>query len=275
MHKLLLRQLRRARVELDAVPPPLARLLELVSDAYDAADAERALMERSLELTSSELIARNRALRSELATRQQTQDALARGQRELREIIEGLPSAVFVRRGSQVVFANATTVRALGYDDASQIVGRSFVDFIHPEDRPKAVEAIAHFEAHGTAAEARFEYRVLRRDGVTSVFERTTVKEIAFEGENAVLLVFNDVTDRRKMLTRLQLADRMASDRDAGRRGGARDQQSARLHRVQSLVHGRGARGASRARASTGRNSARPWRMRAPVRSASGRSWAP
>jgi two-component system cell cycle sensor histidine kinase/response regulator CckA len=211
MHKLLLRQIRRAGISVDDVPPALAQLCELVDEAYGAADTERALMERSLELTSSELLGRNRVLRSDLVARQQAQEALVRGQRELREIIEELPSAVFVRRGPRVIFVNTTTVRVLGYEDASQIVGRSIMDFIHPEDHARAVEAMKQFEDRPGEGGASMEYRVQRRDGRHAVLERTTVKEIAFEGENAVLLVFNDVTDRKEMLERLRLADRMAS----------------------------------------------------------------
>ena len=211
VHKMLQRQLRRAGVSVDELPPGLAHLLALVGEAYAAADTERALMERSLELTSSELLARNRALRSDLAARQLGQEALARGQRELRELIAELPSAVFVRSGHRIVLVNTATVRALGYEDASQMVGRSLLEFVAPLDRARVAQAMDHFSAEGTTAGGPHEFDFLRRDGETAVFERTTAKEIAFEGENAVLLVFNDVTDRKKMLRRLQLADRMAS----------------------------------------------------------------
>ena len=176
MNKVLLAQLQRAGVSPQEAPPALSHFFELVSQAYDAAEM---------------------------------------GQRELREIIEELPSAVFVRRGAQIIFTNTTTVRALGYDEASQIIGRSVIDFIHPADRQRAMKA--SFEALGQrvaqrgAPEASIELRVARRDGTYAIFERTTVKDITFEGESAVLLVLNDVTEQKEMLRRLQVADRMAS----------------------------------------------------------------
>jgi signal transduction histidine kinase len=63
MHKLLERQLRRQFGSLDAVPPDLLPFLESVSASYREADADRLLVERSLELTSQELMQRNTELR--------------------------------------------------------------------------------------------------------------------------------------------------------------------------------------------------------------------
>jgi PAS domain S-box-containing protein len=211
MHELLLRQLQRAGASVEEASPALAKVLELVSEAYGAADTERALTARSLEHASSELLDRDRALRSERDARQQAHEAVARGQREFRDVIEGIPFAVFVRRGTRIVFTNDTTVRSLGYDDASQIIGRSIVEFVHPTDRERVMKSMSQFDVRGAPLAASIEYLALRRDGGTAVFERTTVMEIMFEGEPAALLILNDVTDRKKMLTRLQLTDRMAS----------------------------------------------------------------
>lgn len=72
MHKLLQRQLKRyAHVDsLDTVPQPWRTLLSAVSAAYDEADDDRKLVERSLEISSQELLQANaemRAVSEELA----------------------------------------------------------------------------------------------------------------------------------------------------------------------------------------------------------------
>lgn len=72
MHKLLQRQLKRyAQVaSLDSVPQPWRTLLSAVSAAYDDADDDRKLAERSLEISSQELLQANaemRAVSEELA----------------------------------------------------------------------------------------------------------------------------------------------------------------------------------------------------------------
>jgi signal transduction histidine kinase len=63
MHKLLERQLKRQFGSLEAVPPDLLPLFEAIAASYGEADADRLLVERSLELTSQELLERNATLR--------------------------------------------------------------------------------------------------------------------------------------------------------------------------------------------------------------------
>lgn len=63
MHRLLKRQLRRYIGSDFEIPKEFERFIEAVDAAYHQADDDRALIERSLELTSQELIARNEQLR--------------------------------------------------------------------------------------------------------------------------------------------------------------------------------------------------------------------
>ena len=66
LHRLLRRQLKRHAGELPA-DTPLQPLLRVVSDTYTEADEGRRLMERSLDLTSEELLERNEQLSEQLA----------------------------------------------------------------------------------------------------------------------------------------------------------------------------------------------------------------
>ncbi|WP_218011476.1 ATP-binding protein [Azohydromonas lata] len=74
LHKLLQRQLRRAFGSTDATPSGLGNLLMAISRAYEDADADRTMIERSLDLMSRELNDRNDRLRAELAERQRHAD---------------------------------------------------------------------------------------------------------------------------------------------------------------------------------------------------------
>ena len=62
MHKLLLRQLRRYGGSVEAIPPEWQRFIAAVNEAYYQAEDDRALLERSLELASHELLERNQQL---------------------------------------------------------------------------------------------------------------------------------------------------------------------------------------------------------------------
>jgi two-component system NtrC family sensor kinase len=66
MHSLLRRQLKRYFGDLDAVPPQWQRFIAAVDDAYHQSDIDRDMFERSLELTSQELLQANSAMRAVL-----------------------------------------------------------------------------------------------------------------------------------------------------------------------------------------------------------------
>ena len=93
LHKLLQRQLRRAFGSMQAVPAGLDGLLATVSEAYDAADAERTMIERALELMSRELNERNEQLRADLLERQRARDELQQRSDEQQALIRRLEDA--------------------------------------------------------------------------------------------------------------------------------------------------------------------------------------
>ena len=64
LHRLLIRQLRRSLEDPEALPDDEQVLLGLVSDAYQQFDDDRAIMERSLELMSKELLEANSDMRA-------------------------------------------------------------------------------------------------------------------------------------------------------------------------------------------------------------------
>lgn len=84
MHPLLERQLRKHLGD-TALPAPCGDFLAAISDAYVQADADRGMIERSLEEMSRELTERNRDLRGELEARRVIEAEQAKLIRKLEE----------------------------------------------------------------------------------------------------------------------------------------------------------------------------------------------
>lgn len=93
LHKLLVRQLRRAYGSPEAAPAGMETLLAVVSQAYADADADRTMIERSLELMSQELTQRNAQLQAELEERQRAREALELKSAEQQALIARLEEA--------------------------------------------------------------------------------------------------------------------------------------------------------------------------------------
>jgi two-component system, NtrC family, sensor kinase len=79
MHKLLERQLK--KFGLSPAPAGLEGFLATVDAAYCQADRDRAMVERSLELASQELLQRNRQLRVDIERRKQLEVELAQAEK--------------------------------------------------------------------------------------------------------------------------------------------------------------------------------------------------
>src|SRR5688500_8064597 len=100
MHRLLLRQIKRHLTPAQAADPLLTEFLAAVDAAYDAADSDRALVERSLELVSHELMDRNQRLAAsaaelERSVRARTAELIA-AQERYQSLIERSPWIVYV-----------------------------------------------------------------------------------------------------------------------------------------------------------------------------------
>jgi len=80
MHPLLVRQLKK-HLSPDVDRSTLQRLLEAVSEAYDASDMDRALLERSIELASGELYEQNQQLERDIAARRRLELELQNGEK--------------------------------------------------------------------------------------------------------------------------------------------------------------------------------------------------
>jgi len=93
MHRLLERQIKRIFGDPAALPPEIAALAAAVDEAYAAADADRLMIERSLDLMSKELTETNNDLRHQLGERNQVEQLLLKEKEEQKALIKKLEEA--------------------------------------------------------------------------------------------------------------------------------------------------------------------------------------
>ncbi len=93
MHRLLERQIKRFFGDPAALPPEIAALAAAVDEAYAAADADRLMIERSLDLMSKELTETNNDLRRQLTERNQVEKLLLNEKEEQKALIKKLEDA--------------------------------------------------------------------------------------------------------------------------------------------------------------------------------------
>jgi two-component system cell cycle sensor histidine kinase/response regulator CckA len=165
------------------------------------------------EVTSTHLMLDGRdaslVLARNVSATRSAQRALEQSERSFRALIEHAPHGVLVyREGGRIVYANPAMVRLLGYDSAGALVGRDALDVVHPDNREHIRLRMAMAVEKGSTP-AR-EHRMLRRDGST-VYAETEALKLDFDGRESTVVLARDLTERREMLARLAVADRLAS----------------------------------------------------------------
>jgi len=164
LHRLLERQLRKhVRSELGS---ELRRLLQAVSDAYEQQDQERQFVGRAMELSSNELLERNRALAAAQERLLAEVEQRKRTEYRYRLAAQGANDGLWdwdLETGS--VYYSPRWKAMLGYDDAEIGDGLAeWLDRVHPDDLPRLR---ADIDAHLRREDQNLssEFRIRHRDG--------------------------------------------------------------------------------------------------------------
>ncbi|HEX8792098.1 MAG TPA: PAS domain S-box protein [Polyangiaceae bacterium] len=142
----------------------------------------------------------------DVSARMLAEQALSQSQAGFRSLLDRLPDGVAVHRDGVILYANPEMLRMIACDRAEDLVGRSLLDFVHPDERDSVRERLRDDGRPGARSRER---RIVARDGSERVLEVTALPVI-FEGAVAFVAICHDVTQRKQMEERLALAERMA-----------------------------------------------------------------
>ncbi len=233
MHKLLSRQLEKFFGREGEIPPALVAFLEVVDAAYRQADHDRILLERSLDLTSTELLEANRELRAyasdlelrvaertaqlqntnvsleyEIEERAAAERVIGESEERYRSLFASSKDAIYISTpDGRLVDINPAGVELFGYDSAEELlmvdVGRDL--YRHREDRQRFLKTV---DREGFVRDGELE--IVRKDGeVINVLDTTTVvrdeagEVIAYRG------ILRDVTTQRRLERELRQVQKM------------------------------------------------------------------
>lgn len=138
MNKLLKRQLRKYLGESSELPPDFVKLMDVISDSYDHYEKDRELIERSIELSSAEMIQLNDELRKE-------KEDLKRAHEELNTLFENIDEVLFSvdMVSYKLTQMSAACEKVYGYTPSEFFAdGELWKKVVHPEDRYKIAEQL-------------------------------------------------------------------------------------------------------------------------------------
>ncbi len=134
--------------------------------------------------------------------RERSEAALRESEERYRALVELSPDAIAVHRGGVITFANSRARGLLRARSDADLVGRSVLEFVHPDARPRVLERLQRLREGREVPP--IEEKFVRVDG-TVVDVEVTAAPFAEGGESAVQVVVRDVTERKSSDRALQM----------------------------------------------------------------------
>jgi len=133
----------------------------------------------------------------DVTERKERETQLRRSEERYRTLVENSPAPIgIVTMGPTLSYANDAGIQFLGADSESSVVGTDPLQFVHPDGRELARERLLSVLEDRTVAEP-IEQQFVALDGTERVATITSAP-ITYEGEPAVMIVLNDVTERKR-----------------------------------------------------------------------------
>jgi PAS domain S-box-containing protein len=128
--------------------------------------------------------------------RKRAEEALRESEERHRRIVEASSDAVLLRSGEIVIYANPAALKLFRANHPGDLVGKRYLDLVHPDDRALSAERVQKNIDENWVASPR-EHRILALDGGVVHVESTGVP-VQYRGETQVFGVFRDITERER-----------------------------------------------------------------------------
>ena len=176
------------------------------------ADAEvrrhRDHLESMVSARTAALQQSNRQLEQEVAERRQVEDRLRESDARARLLLESNFDGIVLVVDGRIVYANRAVWKLAGCASAEEMVGRSPVDFVAPEQQDQVRQQMADaMTGEGTIAPNEYLGRTV--EGATFPVE-VLGRRITFEGRPAILSAIRDVRWRKRVEAARERAEREA-----------------------------------------------------------------
>ena len=166
--------------------------------AEDALQQAHDELEHRVAMRTEELALVNEKLRLDITERKQVTEALRENESRLRAIVEGTQALLAnVDANGYFTYANDATARAVGYAKSEELIGKSYLDFIHPEDRQQVRDTFSN-QVNTRQPSIMQEFRITDTEGNVKWFSflsTLAIKDGQFAGQSGVA---QDITGRKQ-----------------------------------------------------------------------------
>jgi PAS domain S-box-containing protein len=126
-----------------------------------------------------------------------------------KQLLDAMPETIFIYRDDKIIYGNKAALAMIGANSLKEVLGRSVYEFLDQEYVERLQERIKLIKKEKRPL-SNLEYKLKRLDGSKFFFEASPLL-IVFGGEEAILVVGKDITERREQTDRLlQKSEKLA-----------------------------------------------------------------
>ncbi|HEY2569235.1 MAG TPA: PAS domain S-box protein, partial [Candidatus Udaeobacter sp.] len=138
---------------------------------------------------------RLRGVMLDITERKQAEEALRESEERYRVLVEFSPNSICVHRDGKLLYVNPAGVRLFGAKNLAELVGRSVLDFIHPDSLAVVKNRIRQVGEGETAP--LIEEQFVTPSGEVRDVEVTSIP-IIYERAPAAQVIIRDITERKQ-----------------------------------------------------------------------------
>lgn len=149
------------------------------------------------------------AILRDISERKRAEEALKESEERYRVLVEFSPNSICVHRDGKLLYVNPAGVRLFGAANLEELVGRSVLDFIHPDSLPVVRERLRQLRAGETTPLIEEKFVTLK--GEVRDVEVAAIP-IIWEHEPAAQVMIRDITERKRAEEAVRRSEKQLRD---------------------------------------------------------------
>ncbi|TRX24275.1 PAS domain S-box protein [Flavobacterium franklandianum] len=133
---------------------------------------------------------------TDITERKQAEEALRESEEKYRGLVENSPDGIVTYVQDKITYVNSEALRIVRANSYDQIIGKSVLEFIHPESKDSVIQRMKDLVL-GNIASQIVEEKLITISGETVYAELKAIPTL-FEYQNAVQVIIHDITERKR-----------------------------------------------------------------------------
>ena len=138
----------------------------------------------------------------DITERNMSEETITASEEKYRTLIDNIHDGIFIIKDGKISYANEGFAKILDYS-IEELTGKGIEELVAPEDLKMVAERYAR-RMKGENVPNEYEFKFLKKDGITRVDVRMSVGTITYEGGLAAMGTVKDITQQKRAEQELQ-----------------------------------------------------------------------